>query len=136
MSRRWDENYAPYVASLHLIHLLCSVCPVATRWPVLGPAVDRLYDVWATNRLRITGRCVRSYLLMRAAPGCRCTYAQWSRVSHSLYHVSGLISRRSFASVRRSYGTCSSTIALTRVIWGMIFERPLRPLGQTHVATV
>jgi DCC1-like thiol-disulfide oxidoreductase len=28
----------------------------ATAWPVVGPLVDRLYDVWARLRLRITGR--------------------------------------------------------------------------------
>ena len=27
-----------------------------TRWPVLGPIVDKLYDIWADWRLKITGR--------------------------------------------------------------------------------
>tara|TARA_B100000530_G_C15849173_1_gene444524 strand:- start:106 stop:489 length:384 start_codon:yes stop_codon:yes gene_type:complete len=28
-----------------------------TRWPVLRPAFDSLYSVFARNRLRLTGRC-------------------------------------------------------------------------------
>eukprot|EP00179_Madagascaria_erythrocladioides_P002525 CAMPEP_0198309480 /NCGR_PEP_ID=MMETSP1450-20131203/1875_1 /TAXON_ID=753684 ORGANISM="Madagascaria erythrocladiodes, Strain CCMP3234" /NCGR_SAMPLE_ID=MMETSP1450 /ASSEMBLY_ACC=CAM_ASM_001115 /LENGTH=212 /DNA_ID=CAMNT_0044012239 /DNA_START=91 /DNA_END=729 /DNA_ORIENTATION=- len=28
----------------------------ATRWPVVGPTVDKVYDVWADMRLRLTGR--------------------------------------------------------------------------------
>jgi DCC1-like thiol-disulfide oxidoreductase len=28
----------------------------ATAWPIVGPLVDRIYDVWARLRLRITGR--------------------------------------------------------------------------------
>ena len=28
----------------------------ATRWPLIGPMVDRLYDLWADWRLRLTGR--------------------------------------------------------------------------------
>lgn len=27
-----------------------------TRWPVIGPVVDKLYDVWADWRLKVTGR--------------------------------------------------------------------------------
>lgn len=27
-----------------------------TQWPVLGPIVDKIYDVWADQRLRLTGR--------------------------------------------------------------------------------
>ncbi len=27
-----------------------------TQWPLLGPLVDQLYDVWADWRLRVTGR--------------------------------------------------------------------------------
>lgn len=27
-----------------------------TRWPVIGPIVDKLYDLWADWRLRVTGR--------------------------------------------------------------------------------
>ncbi|MEL6222718.1 MAG: DUF393 domain-containing protein [Cyanobacteria bacterium J06627_8] len=28
----------------------------ATKWPVIGPLVDWLYDVWADRRLALTGR--------------------------------------------------------------------------------
>lgn len=28
----------------------------ATKWPVIGPIVDRLYDLWADWRLALTGR--------------------------------------------------------------------------------
>ncbi len=28
----------------------------ATRWPIIGPVVDRLYEFWADRRLTITGR--------------------------------------------------------------------------------
>ncbi|MBD2096474.1 DUF393 domain-containing protein [Trichocoleus sp. FACHB-591] len=28
----------------------------ATKWPVIGPIVDRLYDFWADRRLALTGR--------------------------------------------------------------------------------
>jgi DCC1-like thiol-disulfide oxidoreductase len=28
----------------------------ATAWPIVGTLVDRIYDVWARLRLRITGR--------------------------------------------------------------------------------
>lgn len=27
-----------------------------TRWPLVGPLVDKLYDLWADLRLRVTGR--------------------------------------------------------------------------------
>jgi len=27
-----------------------------TRWPVVGPLVDKLYDIWADLRLQVTGR--------------------------------------------------------------------------------
>ncbi|MGD1860851.1 MAG: thiol-disulfide oxidoreductase DCC family protein [Leptolyngbyaceae cyanobacterium] len=27
-----------------------------TRWPILGPIVDKLYDIWADWRLQVTGR--------------------------------------------------------------------------------
>jgi len=27
-----------------------------TRWPVIGPLVDKLYDIWADLRLKVTGR--------------------------------------------------------------------------------
>lgn len=27
-----------------------------TRWPIVGPIVDKLYDIWADLRLRVTGR--------------------------------------------------------------------------------
>lgn len=27
-----------------------------TQWPILGPAVDKLYDIWADWRLKLTGR--------------------------------------------------------------------------------
>lgn len=27
-----------------------------TRWPLVGPLVDKLYDVWAAWRLQVTGR--------------------------------------------------------------------------------
>ncbi len=27
-----------------------------TQWPVLGPLVDKLYDIWADWRLKLTGR--------------------------------------------------------------------------------
>lgn len=27
-----------------------------TRWPLIGPIVDRLYDLWADWRLKLTGR--------------------------------------------------------------------------------
>ena len=27
-----------------------------TQWPVLGPMVDKLYDIWADWRLKLTGR--------------------------------------------------------------------------------
>jgi predicted DCC family thiol-disulfide oxidoreductase YuxK len=27
-----------------------------TRWPLIGPLVDKLYDIWADLRLRVTGR--------------------------------------------------------------------------------
>ncbi|HEY9880982.1 MAG TPA: DUF393 domain-containing protein [Leptolyngbyaceae cyanobacterium] len=27
-----------------------------TRWPLIGPLVDKLYDLWADWRLRLTGR--------------------------------------------------------------------------------
>lgn len=27
-----------------------------TRWPIIGPIVDKLYDFWADLRLRVTGR--------------------------------------------------------------------------------
>jgi predicted DCC family thiol-disulfide oxidoreductase YuxK len=27
-----------------------------TRWPLLGPAIDGLYGIWAALRLRLTGR--------------------------------------------------------------------------------
>lgn len=27
-----------------------------TRWPVIGPLVDKLYDFWADLRLQVTGR--------------------------------------------------------------------------------
>lgn len=28
----------------------------ATRWPVIGPVIDKIYDIWADWRLRLTGR--------------------------------------------------------------------------------
>ncbi|MGK7911642.1 MAG: thiol-disulfide oxidoreductase DCC family protein [Synechococcus sp.] len=28
----------------------------ATRWPVVGPLVDKLYELWADRRLAVTGR--------------------------------------------------------------------------------
>ena len=27
-----------------------------TQWPILGPVVDKLYDIWADWRLKLTGR--------------------------------------------------------------------------------
>jgi len=27
-----------------------------TRWPIIGPIVDKLYDIWADWRLQVTGR--------------------------------------------------------------------------------
>jgi len=27
-----------------------------TRWPIIGPIVDKLYDIWADLRLKVTGR--------------------------------------------------------------------------------
>ncbi|WP_204137736.1 thiol-disulfide oxidoreductase DCC family protein [Halomicronema sp. CCY15110] len=27
-----------------------------TRWPIIGPLVDKLYDLWADLRLQVTGR--------------------------------------------------------------------------------
>ena len=27
-----------------------------TRWPIIGPIVDKLYDIWADLRLQVTGR--------------------------------------------------------------------------------
>ena len=27
-----------------------------TQWPLVGPLVDKLYDIWADWRLRLTGR--------------------------------------------------------------------------------
>ncbi|CAA0171751.1 hypothetical+protein [Escherichia coli] len=27
-----------------------------TKWPVIGPVVDKLYDLWADWRLSMTGR--------------------------------------------------------------------------------
>lgn len=27
-----------------------------TRWPIVGPAIDKLYDIWADWRLQMTGR--------------------------------------------------------------------------------
>ncbi|NEP61850.1 MAG: thiol-disulfide oxidoreductase, partial [Symploca sp. SIO2G7] len=27
-----------------------------TQWPLLGPVVDKLYDIWASWRLKLTGR--------------------------------------------------------------------------------
>jgi predicted DCC family thiol-disulfide oxidoreductase YuxK len=27
-----------------------------TRWPVIGPLIDKLYDIWADWRLKVTGR--------------------------------------------------------------------------------
>ena len=27
-----------------------------TRWPIVGPIVDKLYDIWANVRLQVTGR--------------------------------------------------------------------------------
>lgn len=27
-----------------------------TRWPIVGPVVDKLYDIWAALRLKVTGR--------------------------------------------------------------------------------
>ena len=27
-----------------------------TRWPLIGPLVDKLYDIWADLRLQVTGR--------------------------------------------------------------------------------
>jgi predicted DCC family thiol-disulfide oxidoreductase YuxK len=28
----------------------------ATQWPIIGPIVDRLYEIWAERRLALTGR--------------------------------------------------------------------------------
>lgn len=28
----------------------------ATRWPIIGPIVDQIYDIWADYRLTLTGR--------------------------------------------------------------------------------
>ncbi len=28
----------------------------ATRWPVIGPLIERLYEIWADWRLKLTGR--------------------------------------------------------------------------------
>lgn len=28
----------------------------ATKWPIIGPVVDKLYDLWADWRLKLTGR--------------------------------------------------------------------------------
>ncbi|MDB9525152.1 DUF393 domain-containing protein [Oscillatoria sp. CS-180] len=27
-----------------------------TRWPIVGPIIDKLYDIWADLRLKVTGR--------------------------------------------------------------------------------
>lgn len=50
-----------------------------TRWPVIGPIVDKLYDVWADLRLRVTGRpslqtlvAQRKERLQGCADGDRC----------------------------------------------------------------
>ena len=28
----------------------------ATKWPIIGPIVDKVYDLWADKRLAVTGR--------------------------------------------------------------------------------
>jgi predicted DCC family thiol-disulfide oxidoreductase YuxK len=47
-----------------------------TRWPIIGPLVDRIYDFWADRRLSWTGRSSLAEILaqrekgMCAADGC------------------------------------------------------------------
>jgi predicted DCC family thiol-disulfide oxidoreductase YuxK len=42
----------------------------ATRWPVIGPLVDWLYDFWADRRLAWTGRPDLATLLTEREQGC------------------------------------------------------------------
>ncbi|MGF1537202.1 MAG: thiol-disulfide oxidoreductase DCC family protein [Elainellaceae cyanobacterium] len=43
----------------------------ATRWPVIRPIVDKIYEIWADRRLALTGRPgLETIMAQRQAPGC------------------------------------------------------------------
>lgn len=44
----------------------------ATRWPLVGPLVDRLYDLWAERRLALTGRPDLATILAQRQQGQHC----------------------------------------------------------------
>ncbi len=43
-----------------------------TRWPILGPVVDKLYDLWADRRLRLTGRADLATLVAQRSNQAQC----------------------------------------------------------------
>lgn len=42
-----------------------------TQWPILGPIVDRLYDIWAAWRLALTGRPDLATIIAQRNQRCR-----------------------------------------------------------------
>lgn len=44
----------------------------ATGWPIIGPLVDKLYDIWADRRLALTGRPDLATILAQRQQGQGC----------------------------------------------------------------
>lgn len=53
-----------------------------TRWPILGPIIDRVYDIWADWRLRVTGRPDIETLIMQRQERLRCSVEGRCHASH------------------------------------------------------
>jgi predicted DCC family thiol-disulfide oxidoreductase YuxK len=45
----------------------------ATRWPVIGPIVDWIYEIWAERRLALTGRPDLQTLIAQRQQGMTCS---------------------------------------------------------------
>jgi predicted DCC family thiol-disulfide oxidoreductase YuxK len=43
-----------------------------TRWPLIGPIVDRLYSIWADLRLKLTGRPDLATIVAERQQRCAC----------------------------------------------------------------
>lgn len=52
----------------------------ATRWPIVGPIVDRLYEIWADWRLALTGRPDLSTIVADRQRRIECTTQERCRL--------------------------------------------------------
>ena len=54
-----------------------------TKWPVVGPLVNKLYDLWADKRLAMTGRASLAEVIAKREEKIACTEADRCRLEEA-----------------------------------------------------